>query len=88
MKSIALLSNKKKELLLGTIFLTINVVFYIFSADNATFIEGADASQYYGPAISLLQDGGFRAGPGVEFSTMGTPLYSILLAIPDRKSVV
>ena len=82
MISIVSLSNKKKELLLGTIFLTINVIFYIFSADNATFIEGADAGQYYGPAISLFQDGGLRAGPGVEFSTLGTPLYSILLAIP------
>mgnify|MGYP006413270481 CR=1 len=76
------LESSKKEFLLITLFLVVNVFLYIFSVENATFVEGADASQYYGPAVSLLQHGEFRAGVDGDFLTFGTPLYSILLAIP------
>jgi 4-amino-4-deoxy-L-arabinose transferase-like glycosyltransferase len=62
------------------VFIVVNFIFYYFSYDGATFIEGADASQYYLPALSLLESGEFRFGE--ETLTFGPPLYSIFLAIP------
>jgi hypothetical protein len=77
------LKNKKynlyeKNILLA--FIVINVILYYFSYSGATFIEGADASQYYFPAISLLEKGQFLQG--VDPLTFGPPLYSIFLTIP------
>ena len=73
-------SMQKKELLLIFLFFLINLALYIFSVEGATFTEGADATQYYNPAISLIQSGSFNSNS--EAFTFGTPLYSILLAIP------
>jgi 4-amino-4-deoxy-L-arabinose transferase-like glycosyltransferase len=71
---------KKKELFIIFLFSLINLILYIFSVDGATFTEGADATQYYNPAISLIESGSFNSNS--EPFTFGTPLYSILLAIP------
>jgi 4-amino-4-deoxy-L-arabinose transferase-like glycosyltransferase len=73
-------SKQKKELLLILLFFLVNLALYIFSVEGATFTEGADATQYYNPAISLIQNGSFNSNS--EAFTFGTPLYSILLAIP------
>ncbi len=77
------MKNKKynlyeKNILL--VFIVINAILYYFSYSGATFIEGADASQYYYPAISLLEKGQFLQGS--DPLTFGPPLYSMLLAIP------
>jgi 4-amino-4-deoxy-L-arabinose transferase-like glycosyltransferase len=74
------MENTKKKFLLVTLFAIANIVLYIFSVEGATFTEAADANQYYDPAISLIQSGGFDSDS--KAFTFGTPLYSILLAIP------
>jgi len=71
---------QKKELLIIFLFTLVNLALYIFSVEGATFTEGADASQYYNPAISLIESRSFNGNS--EAFTFGTPLYSILLAIP------
>ena len=72
--------NSSNRILL-IIFIIVNIVLYVFSYNNATFIEAADASQYYGPALSFVEHGRFSSSDGVP-ATFGTPLYSIFLAIP------
>jgi len=62
-------------------FIIINFGLYFFSYNGATFIEGADAAQYYIPALSFIEHGEFLSSKGEPF-TYGTPLYSIFLAIP------
>jgi 4-amino-4-deoxy-L-arabinose transferase-like glycosyltransferase len=69
-----------KKLILVIFFAIANIIFYFFSKEGATFTEAADADQYYQPAISLLQSGSFNSDS--KPFTFGTPLYSILLAIP------
>ena len=76
------MTSRISEKLLLSIFLIVNIVLYFFSYDGATFREGADASQYYVPALSLIEHGGFLQYGSTEPFTSGTPLYSILLAIP------
>jgi len=66
--------------LLFFIFTVVNLIVYYFSYDGATFIEGADASQYYLPALSFIENGQFMLGN--ELLTFGPPFYSIFLAIP------
>ena len=70
------LSNSALVLL----FIGINIALLFFSYEGATFIEGADASQYYLPALSFLENEGFRRGD--TLLTFGPPLYSIFLALP------
>ena len=72
--------TQKKELFIIFLFSLINIVLYIFSVEGATFAEGADATQYYNPAISLIESGSFNSI--TEPFTFGTPLYSILLVFP------
>ena len=62
------------------VFIVVNFIFYYFSYDGATFIEGADASQYYLPAVSFLENGRFMRGD--TLLTFGPPLYSVFLSIP------
>jgi len=76
-----MINSKSDKLLLAT-FLIINVALYFFSYNGATFKEGADASQYYIPALSFIEYGEFLTNDGSTIFTRGTPLYSILLAIP------
>ena len=76
-----MINSTSEKLLLAT-FLIVNVALYFFSYDGATFKEGADASQYYVPALSFLEYGEFLTQDGSVLFTKGTPLYSILLAIP------
>ena len=64
------------------VFIIINIFLFSFSYDGATFKEGADASQYYIPALSLIEYGGFFTQDGSVIFTKGTPLYSIFLAAP------
>ncbi len=71
--------NNKHTILLS-VFIVLNVMLYFFSVKNASFIEGADVGQYLSPAISLVESGEFRIGH--QLFSMGTPLYSIMLAIP------
>ena len=73
---------KVSEVLLLTVFSAVNIALYVFSYDGATFKEGADASQYYIPALSLIEYGEFLKHDSNEPFTVGTPLYSILLAMP------
>jgi len=74
--------SRKSEKLMLAIFLIVNIALYFFSYDGATFKEAADASQYYMPALSFIEHGGFLKYSSGEPFTVGTPLYSILLAIP------
>ena len=76
-----LVQKLKMGRLLLPIFIVVNLVLYYFSYDGATFIEGADASQYYIPAVSLLESGQFMLGDDLPL-TFGPPFYSIFLAIP------
>ena len=69
-----------KNISMGVIFVSVNIALFLFSYNNATFIEGADATQYLDPALSFLEYGKFLSNDGSLF-TFGTPLYSILLAI-------
>ena len=63
------------------VFIFINFTLYYFSYEGAFFIEGADASQYYKPALSLIEGNGkFLIGESQPL-TFGPPLYSIFLAI-------
>ncbi len=76
---ITLIDTLSEKILL-IVFIMLNITLYYFSYSGATFLEGADSSQYYGPALSFLESGEFiRNG---ELLTFGTPLYSIFLAIP------
>ena len=63
------------------IFMLINFIIYYFSYDGAIFIEGADATQYYKPALSFIDSREFMTGPFAPL-TFGPPLYSIFLALP------
>jgi 4-amino-4-deoxy-L-arabinose transferase-like glycosyltransferase len=84
-------SNKyRNEILLLLIFIVVNVTMYLFSIDAAPLAVGADAGQYLRPARSMVDFGEFTMNPSgwtPEMGesrpfTFGTPLYSILLAIP------
>ena len=63
---------------------------YLFSIDAAPLAVGADSGQYLRPARSLVDYGEFTFNPRGWTPEMGesnpfthgTPLYSILLAIP------
>jgi len=70
-----------QEKIILMIFIAINFTLYFFSYDGATFKEGADAAQYYVPALSFIEHGEFTGSKGEPF-TSGTPLYSMFLAIP------
>jgi hypothetical protein len=62
------------------VFIVVNLALYLFSYNGAVFIEAADATQYYLPAISFLESGQFmRDGMPLTF---GPPLYSVFLALP------
>lgn len=87
MKQINLLS----EHLLLIIFIVVNILLFLFSSGfEAPLLAGADSGQYLRPARSLVDYGEFTMNPygwtpemGESRSfTFGTPLYSILLAIP------
>jgi hypothetical protein len=75
-----MISNKSEKVLLA-IFIIVNISLYFFSYDGATFLEGADASQYLYPAQSIIEHGKFLSGPNDPL-TFGPPLYSIFLSIP------
>ena len=84
-------SNYRNELILLFVFIVVNLVLYLFSFDSyAPLAAGADAGQYLRPARSLVDYGEFTMNPPgwtPEMGesrpfTFGTPLYSILLAIP------
>jgi 4-amino-4-deoxy-L-arabinose transferase-like glycosyltransferase len=66
--------------LLPTVFIIVNLILYYFSYNGAVFIEAADATQYYLPAVSFLESGQFMRGDSPL--TFGPPLYSIFLALP------
>jgi len=66
--------------LLLLLFIVVNVALYALSYEGTTFIEGADATQYYIPALSFLENGQFMLGHAPL--TFGPPLYSIFLALP------
>ena len=72
--------NIFSERILLIVFIIVNIALYSFSYDGATFVEGADSSQYYLPALSFLENGKFVQGD--VSLTFGPPLYSIFLAIP------
>jgi hypothetical protein len=74
-----MISNRSEKILLA-VFVIINSILYFFSYDGSTFIEGADASQYYVLALSFLDSGQFKMGDTPL--TFGAPLYSIFLALP------
>ncbi|WPE17683.1 ArnT family glycosyltransferase [Candidatus Thioglobus autotrophicus] len=65
------------------IFIIVNIVLRLFSIEGATFIEGADSSQYINPAINIINHGSF-SGSNDSLFTIGTPLYSMLLLIPIK----
>jgi hypothetical protein len=65
------------------IFVIVNIVLRFFSIEGATFIEGADSSQYINPAINIINHGSFSESND-NLYTIGTPLYSILLLIPIK----
>jgi 4-amino-4-deoxy-L-arabinose transferase-like glycosyltransferase len=72
--------NNIYERILLSVFIFVNIALYFYSYDGATFIEGADSSQYYLPALSFLESGKFIRGG--DYLTFGPPLYSIFLAVP------
>ncbi len=82
--------NYRNELILLLVFIVVNVIMYLFSIDAAPLAAGADSGQYLRPARSLVDYGEFTMNPPgwtPEMGesrpfTFGTPLYSILLAIP------
>ena len=85
------IKNYRNEFILLSVFIIVNVVMYLFSIDpSAPLSVGADAGQYLRPARSLVDYGEFAMNPpgwtpemGESRSfTFGTPLYSILLAVP------
>ena len=84
-------SNYRNECILLFVFILVNLLMYLFSFDSyAPLAAGADAGQYLRPARSLVDYGEFTMNPPgwtPEMGesrpfTFGTPLYSILLAIP------
>ena len=83
-------NNYRNEILLLLTFIAVNVLMYLFSIDAAPLAAGADSGQYLRPARSLIDYGEFTMNPAgwipgvseVRPFTFGTPLYSILLAIP------
>jgi hypothetical protein len=66
-----------------TLFIAVNVILRFFSIEGATFLEGADSSQYINPAINIINYGSF-SGDNASLFTIGTPLYSILISIPIK----
>lgn len=82
--------NYRNEFALLALFIIVNIIMYLFSIDAAPLSAGADVGQYLRPARSLVDYGEFTMNPpgwtpdmGESRSfTFGTPLYSILLAIP------
>ena len=83
--------NNRSEILLLVAFILVNILMYSFSyGDDAALRAGADSGQYLRPARSLVDYGTFTMNPPgwtPEMSvsqpfTFGTPLYSILLAVP------
>jgi hypothetical protein len=84
------LGRYRNEVILLLLFIVVNIVIYSFSYEGAPLDVGADAGQYLRPARSLIDYGEFTMNPlgwtpdmGDSRSfTFGTPLYSILLAIP------
>ena len=84
-------SNYRNELILLFVFIVVNLVLYLLSFDTyAPLAAAADAGQYLRPARSLVDYGEFTMNPPgwtPEMGesrpfTFGTPLYSILLAVP------
>jgi hypothetical protein len=84
-------SYQLSEIILLIVFIVVNLLIYSLSFDSyAPLAAGADAGQYLRPARSLVDYGEFTMNPpgwtpemGDSRSfTFGTPLYSILLAIP------
>ena len=75
------MTNHMSERVLLAVFFIVNTILYFFSYDNATFLEGADAAQYYAPALSFIENGEFLSFDGKPL-TFGPPLYSIFIAIP------
>jgi hypothetical protein len=73
--------NNILEKVLLPAFILVNIILYYFSKDNASFVEGADASQYIYPALSFIKSGNFLSSSG-DLLTFGPPLYSMFLAIP------
>ncbi len=63
------------------IFIIVNLALYLASYDGATFIEGADAGQYFEPALSFIEQGRFLSSSDKPL-TFGPPLYSAFIAIP------
>lgn len=85
------LSSHRSEILLLLAFISTNLLLYLFSFDSyAPLAAGADAGQYLRPARSLVDYGEFTMNPpgwtpemgDSKSFTFGTPLYSILLAVP------
>ena len=84
-------SSQRSEIILLIAFISVNLLLYLFSFDSyAPLAAGADAGQYLRPARSLVDYGEFTMNPpgwtpemgDSRPFTFGTPLYSILLAIP------
>ena len=73
--------NNTSDKILLAVFVIINSILYFLSYDGSTFIEAADASQYYAPALSFIENGEFLSFDGKPL-TFGPPLYSIFIAIP------
>ncbi|MBT7308891.1 MAG: hypothetical protein HN842_11795, partial [Gammaproteobacteria bacterium] len=76
-----IVADGSSERILFLAFIAVNFLLYLFAYPGATFIEGADATQYYIPALSFIDSGQFLREGGVPL-TFGPPLYSIFLAIP------
>ena len=83
--------SQRSEIILFVAFISVNLLLYFFSFDSyAPLAAGADAGQYLRPARSLVDYGEFTMNPpgwtpemgDSRPFTFGTPLYSILLAIP------
>ena len=73
--------RNRADYVLLVLFTLVNIALYILSYEGASFLEGADASQYFYPALSFVEQGQFISGDGTPL-TFGPPLYSILLAVP------
>jgi len=75
------MTKNKLEKTILLIFIAVNIALYLFSYDGATFLEGADASQYLYPAYSIIEYGGLLSSSG-DLLTFGPPLYSFFLSVP------
>jgi len=78
-KIVNLIKDKKNSVLL-VIFLTVNIILFLFSFKDATLIEGADSGQYFYPALSFADKFELRTANG-DLLMFGTPLYSVFLGI-------